>query len=199
MENDNSYVEQIFGCLRQDYGIILSYGESNDIIPVGTFGITRYLNTKRKPYDTNIESTDRIDDILVELKKIDVIDDKLFYTSSDVIYLPLPEFLKMHSIADSNSSEFYDNLSYDATLESLKILEGALSDYLIHSSNLYPAQTRSLDNLAATYICNGQVMGNNYGVAPFLLGRVRILEKTLDYEDHKDDERETVMYNGRTR
>ena len=73
MENKEQYLNKLMKVFQKDYGIILSYGESHELIPVGTFGVTSFLNVNQTPYSTDMKTVEKIDDILVELGKVELI------------------------------------------------------------------------------------------------------------------------------
>ena len=62
MENKEQYLNKLMKAFQKDYGIILSYGESHELIPVGTFGVTRFLNVNQTPYSTDMKTVEKTDD-----------------------------------------------------------------------------------------------------------------------------------------
>ncbi len=180
---DNKFYVDMF---KNSFGIILSYGEDSSIIPVGVFKANRFLDTSKIPYE---EGMSNLNNTIVELVREEL--EAKQNKSDDRIYIPIKRLFEIYpnDIADSNKKELYSDFGIEAYLESLQVFETSIANYLKEKPDSFTeAKFKTLDEVEATYVSNGVVMGNNYSVMPYSLGKIlrKKLIKTPRYEDNQD-------------
>ena len=181
--------------LKENVGIILSYGEAEDIKPVGVFKVNNLIGIADNKTKIGFRG---LDDTVVELINIDE-------EKKEKIYLPLIKFIEVFpaKIAFLNKNEFNKTLDEIVTLKTLYALKRTLSriNKNIHSYNkdVYKARYKSLGDLNAMYFnSNGDAMGDNYSVMPFALDeeliKKLIKEKTLESDASENSKNNNIMY-----
>ena len=105
--------------LKENVGIILSYGESEDIKPVGVFKVNNLIGIADNKTKIGFRG---LDDTVVELINIDE-------EKKEKIYLPLIKFIEVFpaKIAFLNKNEFNKTLDEIVTLKTLDALKRTLS------------------------------------------------------------------------
>ncbi len=181
MKDNKDYVDMF----KNSVGIMLSYGEDSSMIPMGVFKINKFLDTSKIPYE---EGMSDLNNTVVELvrEELEEKQDK----SNDRIYIPIKRLFEIYpnDIADSNKEELHADFGIEAYLESLQGLETSVVNYLKENpAGIIKAKFKTLDEVEATYVSNGVVMGNNYSVMPYSLGKLlrKELVKTPHYEDEQ--------------
>ncbi len=152
--------------LKENVGIILSYGKSEDIIPAGVFKINNLINIVD---GINEKEYKAFEGTIVELKNNDE-------NNQEKICIPLPNFLEIFpsKMAILNKYEFNEVLDEKVSLDTLDAFKRTLwtINKNMHSYNkeVYKARYKSLSDLNAVYFnSNGDIMGDNYSIVPFAL------------------------------
>ena len=181
----NKELENFRKFLTKNVGIILSYGDTNSVMPVGMFCASNISE------DNIIVNQEGNKDFIIEF--VSIIDDKnkgLILDKTQKIYIPLREFLKKYSsAATQNEDKFHADFGYESYYETINIFKKEIEDYLVKNPNLsYQLEKIPLDDLSATYISNGEIRGNNYSVMPFNIGMIKRKELILEmYNDELEN------------
>lgn len=181
--------------LKENVGIILSYGEAEDIKPVGVFKVNNLIGIADNKTKIGFRG---LDDTVVELINIDE-------EKKEKIYLPLIKFIEVFpaKIAFLNKNEFNKTLDEIVTLKTLDALKRTLSrinkNIQSYNKDVYKARYKSLVDLNAMYFnSNGDAMGDNYSVMPFALDeeliKKLIKEKTLESDASENSKNNNIMY-----
>ena len=181
--------------LKEHVGIILSYGEAEDIKPVGVFKVNNLIGIADNKTKIGFRG---LDDTVVELINIDE-------EKKEKIYLPLIKFIEVFpaKIAFLNKNEFNKTLDEIVTLKTLDALKRTLSrinkNIQSYNKDVYKARYKSLGDLNAMYFnSNGDAMGDNYSVMPFALDeeliKKLIKEKTLESDASENSKNNNIMY-----
>lgn len=181
--------------LKENIGIILSYGEAEDIKPVGVFKVNNLIGIADNKTKIGFRG---LDDTVVELINIDE-------EKKEKIYLPLIKFIEVFpaKIAFLNKNEFNKTLDEIVTLKTLDALKRTLSrinkNIQSYNKDVYKARYKSLGDLNAMYFnSNGDAMGDNYSVMPFALDeeliKKLIKEKTLESDVPENSKNNNIMY-----
>ncbi|MCI5732888.1 MAG: hypothetical protein MR296_02490 [Tenericutes bacterium] len=181
--------------LKENIGIILSYGEAEDIKPVGVFKVNNLIGIADNKTKIGFRG---LDDTVVELINIDE-------EKKEKIYLPLIKFIEVFpaKIAFLNKNEFNKTLDEIVTLKTLDALKRTLSrinkNIQSYNKDVYKARYKSLGDLNAMYFnSNGDAMGDNYSVMPFALDeeliKKLIKEKTLESDASENSKNNNIMY-----
>lgn len=181
--------------LKENVGIILSYGEAEDIKPVGVFKVNNLIGIADNKTKIGFRG---LDDTVVELINIDE-------EKKEKIYLPLIKFIEVFpaKIAFLNKNEFNKTLDEIVTLKTLDALKRTLSrinkNIQSYNKDVYKARYKSLGDLNAMYFnSNGDAMGDNYSVMPFALDeeliKKLIKEKTLESDASENSKNNNIMY-----
>ncbi len=186
---DSDILEELIESLKRSVSVMLSYGEASDIIPVGVFQVSRFIDSSAKPYKEGIGS---LKTTLLELKRIDF-EDGYIQAQDEKLYIPLVNFIDMYPsslIAQENSSKLHCDFGVEAYLETIIGLEYVISkrikakDFKDFSNiSVVTAEHKTLDDVNATYVnAQGELMGNNYSIMPYSLGMIlrKTLVKTMD-------------------
>ncbi len=187
-EDKNIKIDETITRINDTFGFVLSYGESKRLIPVGTFKLNKIFEAKYAPYTYGATS---IRDIIVELKKYN--NDDSDKEEDERIYMSFNEFLKLanSSMARKNKSTFKflfgkymneENLS-----DAIKVTKAALA--VIKDYDLEVGQIKTLEDLQACYISNGELLGTNYSIVPFYYNKsidskVKYADKDLKTKEH---------------
>ena len=162
--------------LELSHGIVLSYGVANDLVPVGTFYVSDIKQGK-----------DSTGSYIVELSRFKCIEDSnIVGIPEDKVYMPLRNFLALTEsyLGTDNKDRFYELTGYDPNHDLLAYAAGKVAAGLKKQNGEkvitsgWEAEAVSLENLGANYYSNGELMGSNYSIAPFDLGRVLRRVKT---------------------
>lgn len=181
--------------LKENVGIILSYGEAEDIKPVGVFKVNNLIGIADDKKEIGFRG---LDDTVVELINIDE-------EKKEKIYLPLIKFIEVFpaKIAFLNKNEFNKTLDEIVTLKTLDALKRTLSrinkNIQSYNKDVYKARYKSLSDLNAIYFnSNGDAMGDNYSVMPFALDEELIKKlikvKTLESDVPENSKNNNIMY-----
>lgn len=181
--------------LKENVGIILSYGEAEDIKPVGVFKVNNLIGIADNKTKIGFRG---LDDTVVELINIDE-------EKKEKIYLPLIKFIEVFpaKIAFLNKNEFNKTLDEIVTLKTLDALKRTLSrinkNIQSYNKDVYKARYKSLGDLNAMYFnFNGDAMGDNYSVMPFALDeeliKKLIKEKTIESDASENSKNNNIMY-----
>lgn len=181
--------------LKENVGIILSYGEAEDIKPVGVFKVNNLMGIADNKTKIGFRG---LDDTVVELINIDE-------EKKEKIYLPLIKFIEVFpaKIAFLNKNEFNKTLDEIVTLKTLDALKRTLSrinkNIQSYNKDVYKARYKSLSDLNAIYFnSNGDAMGDNYSVMPFALDEELIKKlikvKTLESDVPENSKNNNIMY-----
>ena len=181
--------------LKENVGIILSYGEAEDIKPVGVFKVNTLIGIADNKTKIGFRG---LDDTVVELINIDE-------EKKEKIYLPLIKFIEVFpaKIAFLNKNEFNKTLDEIVTLKTLDALKRTLSrinkNIQSYNKDVYKARYKSLGDLNAMYFnSNGDAMGDNYSVMPFALDeeliKKLIKEKTIESDASENSKNNNIMY-----
>ncbi len=181
--------------LKENVGIILSYGEAEDIKSVGVFKVNNLIGIADNKTKIGFRG---LDDTVVELINIDE-------EKKEKIYLPLIKFIEVFpaKIAFLNKNEFNKTLDEIVTLKTLDALKRTLSrinkNIQSYNKDVYKARYKSLGDLNAMYFnSNGDAMGDNYSVMPFALDeeliKKLIKEKTLESDASENSKNNNIMY-----
>ncbi len=181
--------------LKENVGIILSYGEAEDIKPVGVFKVNNLMGIADNKTKIGFRG---LDDTVVELINIDE-------EKKEKIYLPLIKFIEVFpaKIAFLNKNEFNKTLDEIVTLKTLDALKRTLSrinkNIQSYNKDVYKARYKSLSDLNAMYFnSNGDAMGDNYSVMPFALDEELIKKlikvKTLESDVPENSKNNNIMY-----
>lgn len=181
--------------LKENVGIILSYGEAEDIKPVGVFKVNNLIGIADNKTKIGFRG---LDDTVVELINIDE-------EKKEKIYLPLIKFIEVFpaKIAFLNKNEFNKTLDEIVTLKTLNALKRTLSrinkNIQSYNKDVYKARYKSLSYLNAIYFnSNGDAMGDNYSVMPFALDEELINKlikvKTLESDVPENSKNNNIMY-----
>lgn len=181
--------------LKENVGIILSYGEAEDIKPVGVFKVNNLIGIADNKTKIGFRG---LDDTVVELINIDE-------EKKEKIYLPLIKFIEVFpaKIAFLNKNEFNKTLDEIVTLKTLDALKRTLSrinkNIQSYNKDVYKARYKSLGDLNAMYFnSNGDAMGDNYSVMPFALDeeliKKLIKEKTIESDASENSKNNNIMY-----
>lgn len=181
--------------LKENVGIILSYGEAEDIKPVGVFKVNNLIGIADAKKEIGFRG---LDDTVVELINIDE-------EKKEKIYLPLIKFIEVFpaKIAFLNKNEFNKTLDETVTLKTLDALKRTLSrinkNIQSYNKDIYNARYKSLSDLNAIYFnSNGDAMGDNYSVMPFALDEELIKKlikvKTLESDVPENSKNNNIMY-----
>lgn len=181
--------------LKENIGIILSYGEAEDIKPVGVFKVNNLIGIADNKTKIGFRG---LDDTVVELINIDE-------EKKEKIYLPLIKFIEVFpaKIAFLNKNEFNKTLDEIVTLKTLDALKRTLSrinkNIQSYNKDVYKARYKSLGDLNAMYFnSNGDAMGDNYSVMPFALDEELIKKlikvKTLESDASENSKNNNIMY-----
>lgn len=181
--------------LKENVGIILSYGEAEDIKPVGVFKVNNLIGIADDKKGIGFRG---LDDTVVELINIDE-------EKKEKIYLPLIKFIEVFpaKIAFLNKNEFNKTLDETVTLKTLDALKRTLSrinkNIQSYNKDIYNARYKSLSDLNAIYFnSNGDAMGDNYSIMPFALEEELIKKlikvKTLESDVPENSKNNNKMY-----
>mgnify|MGYP004567473809 CR=1 FL=1 len=181
--------------LKENVGIILSYGEAEDIKPVGVFKVNNLIGIADDKKEIGFRG---LDDTVVELINIDE-------EKKEKIYLPLIKFIEVFpaKIAFLNKNEFNKTLDETVTLKTLDALKRTLSrinkNIQSYNKDIYNARYKSLSDLNAIYFnSNGDAMGDNYSIMPFALEEELIKKlikvKTLESDVSENSKNNNKMY-----
>lgn len=183
--------------LKENAGIILSYGEAEDIKPVGVFKVNNLISIEDNKTEIGFKG---LDDTVVELINIDE-------KTKEKIYLPLIKFIEVFpaKIAFLNKNEFNKTLDETVTLKTLDALKRTLSrinkNIQSYNKDVYKAHYKSLSDLNAIYFnSKGHAMGDNYSIMPFALDeeltKKIIKEKALEIDAPEKSKNNTkdIMY-----
>lgn len=185
---DSDMLEELIESLKRSVSVMLSYGEASDIIPVGVFQVSRFIDSSAKPYKEGLGTPQTT---LVELKRVDL-EDEYLQSPGEKLYIPLVNFIDMYPslIAQKNSSKLHCDFGVETYLETLIGLEQVISKRIkakdfkdFKDISVVTAEHKTLDDLNATYVnTQGELMGNNYSIMPYSLGMVlrKTLVKTMD-------------------
>lgn len=180
--------EELIESVKRSVSVMLSYGEASDIIPVGVFRVSKFIDFSSKPYKEGIGSPQTT---LVELKRADL-EDGYLQSPGEKLYIPVVNFIDIYSslIAQRNSSRLHCDYGVESYLEALIALENVISKRIETKDfndfidiSLVNAEHKTLDDLNATYVnSQGELIGNNYSIMPYSLGMVlrKTLVKTMD-------------------
>lgn len=179
--------------LKENVGIILSYGEAEDIKPVGVFKVNNLIGIADDKKGIGFRG---LDDTVVELINIDE-------EKKEKIYLPLIKFIEVFpaKIAFLNKNEFNKTLDETVTLKTLDALKRTLSrinkNIQSYNKDIYNARYKSLSNLNAIYFnSNGDAMGDNYSIMPFALEE-ELIEKLIKVKTLESDVSENSKNNNK--
>lgn len=164
---------------------MLSYGESENVVPVGLFKISRIIK----------KNGSTINEEMLELVRVQPVDKEL--SSDDRVYMPVSEFIEMYRalIPQDNKESFYNFYGSDASIDLLLALEKVLSNFLSQNKTVnFDAKYRSLDDLNAIYISNGEVRGTNYSIMPYSLGITKKKSLEKRYKDNETLENPKKIY-----
>lgn len=180
--------EELIESIKRSVSVMLSYGEASDIIPVGVFRVSKFIDFSSKPYKEGIGSPQTT---LVELKRVDL-EDGYLKSPGEKLYIPVVNFIDIYPslIAQENSSKLHCDYGVETYLETLLALEDVISKRIktkdfndFSDISVVNAEHKTLDDLNATYVsAQGELMGNNYSIMPYSLGMVlrKTLVKTMD-------------------
>lgn len=180
--------EELIESIKRSVSVMLSYGEASDIIPVGVFRVSKFIDFSSKPYKEGIGSPQTT---LVELKRVDL-EDGYLQSPGEKLYIPVVNFIDIYPslIAQENSSKLHCDYGVETYLETLLALEDVISKRIktkdfndFSDISVVNAEHKTLDDLNATYVsAQGELMGNNYSIMPYSLGMVlrKTLVKTMD-------------------
>lgn len=180
--------EELIESIKRSVSVMLSYGEASDIIPVGVFRVSKFIDFSSKPYKEGIGSPQTT---LVELKRVDL-EEGYLQSPGEKLYIPVVNFIDIYPslIAQKNSSKLHCDYGVETYLETLLALEDVISKRIktkdfndFSDISVVNAEHKTLDDLNATYVnAQGELMGNNYSIMPYSLGMVlrKTLVKTMD-------------------
>ena len=89
---DSDMLEELIESLKRSVSVMLSYGEASDIIPVGVFQVSRFIDSSAKPYKEGLGTPQTT---LVELKRVDL-EDEYLQSPGEKLYIPLVNFIDMY-------------------------------------------------------------------------------------------------------
>ncbi len=171
--------DKIVEKINENFLFVLSYGNSKRLVPISVFKLADIVKSGSSPYNYGTLSDD---DVMVKLIKYDC--NNLGMTEKEIIYMSFDKFIKLIGTAyiRNNKAIVEDLLKKDARktdiLDAMQIVSMILStnkDY-----ELKVRQSKTLDQLDATYEVNGDALGTNYSIIPFYYDEeVRYLDDEL--------------------
>ena len=168
---DNSESYDMLSATVTKCGFILSYGESDGLMPVGTFVVSGFEDAKG---NSITEEKAMIDGYIV-FRKIELNDDYgyHFVINGPKVVIPYMEFLEEYKKIESNNKQLtYSDLRPETIEWITRLLGDKLSripeDEEIEEIEGLGLQGTSLSEVGAEYTnANGVEMGTNYRIFPF--------------------------------
>lgn len=185
-----------------DLGIIMSYGVSNDMVPMGIFFVEGYYNMQgekldKLPLDKKEVEVEFSQYELTEDFKVKKVENGLTvrmpYNKAKELYTHSAEF--NYEEADKLSNKMYEGRTLIASLD--KGVSDVLSQNPQYAKVGMPGfKAKYLDSLEGSfYASDGSDMGVDFCVFPFLYSKIKTnyLEKIMNKKDKYD--KEQLLYN----
>ncbi len=204
IDNDNGKLNDMLSSTVTKCGFILSYGESDGLMPVGTFVVSGFEDANGKGIT---EEKAMIDGYIV-FRKIELNDDYgyHFVINGPKVVIPYMEFLEEYKKVESNNEQLFSMTYSDLRPESIEWLTQLLGEKLssipedeeIEEIEGLGLQGASLSEVGAEYTnANGVEMGTNYRIFPFetqLLLQAVLTRETSGRKDNQSRKKVKQMY-----
>lgn len=158
--------DKIVEKINENFLFVLSYGNSKRLIPISVFKLENIVKSGDSFYNYGTLSDN---DVTVKLIKYDC--NNLGMNEKENIYMSFDKFIRLIGTAciRDNKAIVEDLLKKDASktdiLDAMQIVSMILSTNKAYE--LKVRQSKSLNQLDATYEVNGKALGTNYNIAPF--------------------------------
>ena len=198
--NYNSDLDITLDVLQNSYAINLNYGQNaRDSIPVNSFCITNFIDASTSNYKTGVSTYTDPANVIVEFTaySYDNLSEEFKLNPEYKLYMPLTNFKSLveSDIGERNRENIAFNFADNPDKMTVNRISTALEEYLV-SNQLYPnkvsgfdisEQSIPMDELNATYVRidpitnEAQILGDNYSVVLYDLGKILRKIKTPDY------------------
>ena len=171
-------------------GVILSYGEGEDFIPAGVYGISRYVDRNNKVITDKVDS---ILDVMIEFTEVEYVDSKGMKkkTNGSKIYIPYLEFVDIYKKYTSNNSIKLSDMMVEEpdSLELLAFFEKIAEDYMGENSGIHSYETinfegENMEKIGGIFENNKSFRGTNFKVIPFAFGKIKKLINKKSNENY---------------
>ena len=190
----------------QEEGVLLSYGESNGVMPAGMFLLNGFVNSDGKRIS---EYEAFIEDGYALLKEMEIVDYHLVVKQpGNSLLVPIESFHRISSKSRINDVEFGQLLSREIHEPiDIEMINMAMAGYLARKPentelSSFKFEGETLDAANAILIGpNGEQRGTNYTMIPFKAPKILDLIHTIGYKDlinendlYKDEKIYNEMY-----
>ena len=161
-----------------NFGIIMSYGESDSMVPMGAYFAEGYCNANGEPFIAEPNSKKEIY-IKFSEYELSANGELRKKKNGNEVYIPYDRALDLFS---SISYGNYDKIEYDHTKnfrpELLSMLDEVVSEYMEQDKHLAEEgatgyKSMTLDSQDAIFVASdGTEMGENYSIFPFSSAKV---------------------------